>query len=42
MFKLVVAFTDGSVNEFLCETREGANAYLKKLEHVFQWEIVPL
>lgn len=40
MYKLIVAFTDGAVSEYMCHTREGAKAHLKTLKHVDSWEIV--
>lgn len=42
MFRLVVEFSDGSVNEWLCDSPDDARAMLRTLDHVRGFEITNL
>jgi hypothetical protein len=39
MYRLIVSFYDGAVNEWLCNTTKDAYNHLRTLKHVSQWEI---
>lgn len=42
MCRLIVEFTDGSVNEYLCETGEEAAGQINKLQNVKGYQVVLL